>query len=120
MIFMTSFSKALLPKGAYNKNSHGKLNCTSILETCLCLMHSRVSRRTEIGTEFRADFLLCLVYCARKGVSSIPRIHQQEVPDVAVLDPVPALVNFVHRNDVLGEIIPDAVESAEFTLHGIL
>lgn len=54
-----------------------------------------------------------------KRIPSIPRTHQQEVPDIAVLDPVPTAVDLIHRNDVFGEIIPDAIESAKFTLHGI-
>ena len=56
---------------------------------------------------------------AIKRVPSIPRIHQQEVPDIAVLDPVPTAVDLFHRNDILGEIIPDAIESTKFTLHGV-
>ena len=50
----------------------------------------------------------------------IPFFCQQEVPDVAVLNPVAAHVKFVQSDNILGEVIPDARKGAELPPDGIL
>ena len=54
------------------------------------------------------------------GFALIPFFLQQEVPDVAVLDPVTAHIKFIQGDNVLGEIIPDARKGAELPPDGIL
>lgn len=53
------------------------------------------------------------------GFALIPFFLQQEVPDVAMLDPVAAHVKFVQGDNILGEIIPDARKGAELPPDGI-
>ena len=55
------------------------------------------------------------------GISySVPFLSQEEVADISVLDPVSAHVELIKGNNVLWEVVADAVIRAELTLNGLI
>ena len=56
----------------------------------------------------KADFIL------------IPFLCQQEIADVAVLDPVSAHVELIQRDNIFRVVIADIVIRAELTLNGLI
>ena len=51
--------------------------------------------------------------------SSNPLRHQEELPDISVFDSVPAHVELVQGDHILGEIVPDAVVDPELPVDGL-
>ena len=50
----------------------------------------------------------------------IPFLCQQEITDVAVLDPVSAHVELIQRDNIFRVVIADIVIRAELTLNGLI
>ena len=50
------------------------------------------------------------------GFDLVPFLSQEELTDIPVLDPVSAHVELIERNNVLREVIADAVIRAELTV----
>ena len=51
-------------------------------------------------------------------ILSIPFGHRQEMTDISVLDSIAAHIDFVHRDNVLGEVVRDRIVYAKFALDG--
>ncbi len=51
---------------------------------------------------------------------SVPFFGQQEVAEIPVLDPVAAHIKLIQRDNMLGEVIPDADKSAELPLNRLI
>jgi len=54
-----------------------------------------------------------------KGRVSVPFLLQQEVPDIAVLDPTLAHIKFIQGDNILGKVIADTVIDAKLPPDGI-
>ena len=50
------------------------------------------------------------------GFDSVPFLSQEEITNIPVLDPVSAHVELIKGNNVLGEVVADAVIRAELTV----
>ena len=50
------------------------------------------------------------------GFDLVPFLSQEEIADIPVLDPVSAHIELIERNNVLREVVADAVIRAELTV----
>ena len=71
------------------------------------LAENDISEKTSIDSP-KADFIL------------IPFLCQQEITDVAVLDPVSAHVELIQRDNIFRVVIADIVIRAELTLNSLI
>ena len=54
------------------------------------------------------------------GIFSVPLVHQKEIADVPMLDPIPAHVKLVERYDILREVVADGIISPKLPGNGFL
>src|SRR5699024_4691660 len=54
------------------------------------------------------------------GIFSVPLVHQKEIADVPMLDPIPAHVKLVQRNNILREVVADGIISPKLPGNGFL
>ena len=53
------------------------------------------------------------------SIVSVPFWLQQEITDIAVLDPIAAHIKFIQGDNIFGEVVPDTVINAELPLYGV-
>ena len=87
----------------HEEKHHGAFVVSGLSRRCIKAMEDITMKK-----QAKADFIL------------IPFLCQQEITDVAVLDPVSAHVELIQRGNIFRVVIADIVIRAELTLNGLI